>query len=261
MITPFGRLKAKSLIQKHTGTRKSAVKYAAEKAGILMETSQIEEQFSDIAGQYDEQRRAFIPCYDAFYGWSTEFLAGCVGVPRRILDLGAGTGLLAQFWLQYFPEAQYVLVDVSEDMLDVSRARFAGQSNFAYTVMDYSKELPDGEFDLIISALSIHHLTEPGKRNLFARVKDRLPEGGVFANYDQFCGTTPLMTRWLDAWWQEKLDQSSLTPEDLRKWRKRRMLDRECSLLAEMQMLQMSGFDAVQCVFSFDKFSVICAVV
>lgn len=226
-----------------------------------METAKIRDQFNDIADEYDAQRRKFIPCYDDFYGWSTDFLASCIGQPARILDLGAGTGLLAQFWLQHFPDAEYVLVDVADDMLATARKRFAGHGNVSYVVMDYSQDLPEGMFDVVMSALSIHHLTEPGKRNLFARIKDRLPAGGMFANYDQFCGTTPLMTKWLDTWWQDRLAQEDLTADDLRKWRKRRALDRECSLLEEMQMLQMSGYDSVQCIFSFGKFSVLCAVV
>lgn len=69
-----------------------------------------------------------------------------------------------------------------------------------------------------------------------------------------------LMTKWLNTWWQDQLAKAGLTPGDIRQWKKRRALDRECSMLAEVQMLQAAGFDAVQCVFSSGKFSVICAV-
>ena len=40
--------------------------------------------------------------------------------------------------------------------------------------------LPEGEFDLMISALAVHHLTAEGKRDLFGRVAERLRIGGRF---------------------------------------------------------------------------------
>lgn len=38
----------------------------------------------------------------------------------------------------------------------ISQKRFAGLDNISHQVMDYTKQLPDGKFDTIISALSIH---------------------------------------------------------------------------------------------------------
>ena len=40
--------------------------------------------------------------------------------------------------------------------------------------------LPDGTFDLVVSALAVHHLDSRGKADLFARVAARLQPGGRF---------------------------------------------------------------------------------
>jgi tRNA (cmo5U34)-methyltransferase len=40
--------------------------------------------------------------------------------------------------------------------------------------------LPEGNFDLVVSALAVHHLDGAGKADLFARVADRLRPGGRF---------------------------------------------------------------------------------
>jgi tRNA (cmo5U34)-methyltransferase len=40
--------------------------------------------------------------------------------------------------------------------------------------------LPEGTFDLVVSALTVHHLDGAGKADLFARVADRLRPGGRF---------------------------------------------------------------------------------
>lgn len=47
---------------------------------------------------------------------------------------------------------------------------------------------------------------------------------------------------------------------ELELWKQRRKLDRECSVETEIEMLNKSGFKAVKCVYTFQKFSVIVAV-
>ena len=49
--------------------------------------------FDGAAGGYDEQRRKLIPCFDDFYGTAVSLAETRESRPR-ILDLGAGTGLL-----------------------------------------------------------------------------------------------------------------------------------------------------------------------
>lgn len=86
----------------------------------------IEEQFNLIAKEYDSGRRKFIPCFDDYYGNTTKFIAANIKAPDRILDLGTGTGLLSYFWYRHFPKAEYVLVDIADEMLNIAKKRFSG---------------------------------------------------------------------------------------------------------------------------------------
>ena len=119
-------------------------------------------------------------------------------------------------------------------MLNVSRKRFEGLTNVRHQVTDYARQLPDGNFDAIISALSIHHLEDAEKANLFCRIYDRLPVGGIIVNYDQFCAETPEINRWFDSYWEKQLCHSGLTHRDIELWKERRKLDRECSVEKEI---------------------------
>lgn len=220
----------------------------------------IEEQFNMIAEEYDSKRKIFIPCFGDFYKATTNFVAANIAKPERILDLGAGTGLLSYFWYQCFPKAEYVLTDIAGEMLDVARKRFLELENVHYELMDYSKEFPKGEFDCMISALSIHHLENQDKKKLFARIYDKLPEDGIFVNYDQFCGGTARMDRWFDSYWERQLENSELTPKDIEQWKERRKLDRECSVEEQVEMLSQCKFREVKCIYTNQKFSVIIAV-
>nr|MDE5884710.1 class I SAM-dependent methyltransferase [Oscillospiraceae bacterium] len=153
----------------------------------------IESQFNLIAEEYDVNRRKFIPCFDDYYQNTTAFIASNMQAPERIIDLGSGTGLLAYYWYQHFPDSEYLLVDIAEDMLRIARKRFQGIQNVSCQSANYIEELPEMPFDMVISALSIHHLENQEKEVLFSRIFDALPAGGLFVNYDQFCAGTPAL--------------------------------------------------------------------
>ena len=220
----------------------------------------IKKQFNLIAKEYDENRKKFIPCFEEYYKGTTAFIASNIASPKRILDLGAGTGLLSAFWYQHFQNSEYVLVDIADEMLEVAQKRFVGLENVSYQIMDYSETLPDGKFDVIASALSIHHLEHEQKAKLFRRIYDKLPEGGLFVNYDQFCAGAEELNQWFDSYRENQLKISGLTETDLERWRERRKLDRECSVEEEIAMIEKCNFKEVKCIYSNQKFSVIVAV-
>lgn len=87
-----------------------------------------------------------------------------------------------------------------------------------------------------------------------------MPEGGLFVNYDQFCAEQAEMRKWFDGYWENYLLNGDLTDKDIEMWKERRKLDRECSVGQEMDMLIKCGFQVVQCVYSYQKFSVIVAI-
>ena len=220
----------------------------------------IEEQFNLIADEYDSNRKKFIPCFDDYYKNTTRFIASNIAKPKRILDLGAGTGLLSYFWYQHYPTSEYVLIDIADEMLNVARKRFDGVDNVSYQTMDYSDELPNGEFDIVSSALSIHHLENEDKEKLFLRIYNKLPSGGLFVNYDQFCAGDTEMNNWFNSYWESQLEHSGLTGKDIELWKERRKLDKECSVEEEIKMLYKCNFKNVKCVYSYQKFSVIVAI-
>jgi SAM-dependent methyltransferase len=97
--------------------------------------------FDRLAPVWDEMRtpEAFAPVEAA--------LAALPEEPRSVLDLGTGTGSVAQVVAERFPEAQVTGVDVSPKMIDVARAK---GTRVRFEVAD-AERLPydDDAFDLV----------------------------------------------------------------------------------------------------------------
>src|SRR5689334_1709521 len=96
--------------------------------------------FDAQAKDYEAQRRRLIPPYDAFYGTAIEAL-GLAGRPlRRVLDLGAGTGLLARQVLEAHPDTEVTLLDGAAAMLEQARNVLGERAG--YVVADLVDPLP-----------------------------------------------------------------------------------------------------------------------
>lgn len=97
--------------------------------------------------------------------------------PHRLLELGTGTGVTARRVLARHPDAVLVGVDASDEMLERARAALPDADLRVQRLQD---PLPEGPFDLVFSALAVHHLDGEEKADLFAQIAKRLTLGGRF---------------------------------------------------------------------------------
>jgi len=96
----------------------------------------------------------------------------------RILDLGTGSGVTARSVLRHHPRAQLVGIDESAEMLAAARHILPPETELK--VARLQDPLPGGPFNLVVSALAVHHLNGAGKADLFRRVAAVLLPGGRF---------------------------------------------------------------------------------
>jgi tRNA (cmo5U34)-methyltransferase len=205
--------------------------------------------FDAIASEYDAQRQHVIPELDAFYGTAV-WAADWPGVRPAILDIGAGTGLLSALLLQRYPEALLTLLDISEQMLNVAKKRFAGNPDVRYITGDYVTTDLGGRYDLICSALSIHHLVHDDKRKLYRRIYGALNPKGVFVNADQAAGETPGLDRQYLQYWDEFVRNGPLSGDERKEILKRRdTLDLNAKLSVQLKWLRDCGFSDVDVVY------------
>jgi L-threonylcarbamoyladenylate synthase len=137
-------------------------------------------QFHFDPATYEAEIREEVPAFDRL---QDELVRASGSGARRILELGTGTGETARRLLSRHPEAQLVGIDVSEPMLAAAREALPAE-RVSLRAQRLQDELPPGPFDLVASALCIHHLDPGEKADLFGRVRGVLVPGGRFAIAD-----------------------------------------------------------------------------
>jgi trans-aconitate 2-methyltransferase len=95
--------------------------------------------------------------------------------PRRILDLGCGSGLSTIELRRAFPKAELVGVDLSPDMLKAAAKRLKGVT---FREGD-ARNFDSSGFDLVFSNALLQWV--PDHLGVVARLASALPKGGVLA--------------------------------------------------------------------------------
>lgn len=207
--------------------------------------------FDESVAYYDEWVKQALPSYDEIFSVATGLIPFPTDAPLDVLDLGAGTGLFSQQVLERYPQTKFVLYDVAPRMLEVAKHRFQGcPGQFEFIADDYRHLEVMGEFDVVISSLSIHHLPDGEKQDLFRRVYAALRDNGLFINVDQIKGPTPYLEDLYWSKWLEMVRRKGAAEDKIRDSIQRRTAyDQDALLTDQLLWLREAGFANVDCVY------------
>jgi len=159
--------------------------WSVVRAGAVGErelTEALHWQYHFDASTYTDAIRADVAAYDVLQ----DEVARASATARdaaRVLDLGTGTGETARRVLARHPDASLIGLDENEQMLAAARSGLP-RERVELRIGRIEEPLPEGPFDLVTSALCVHHLDGEGKADLFRRVHAVLPPGGLFVMGD-----------------------------------------------------------------------------
>src|SRR3990167_4349549 len=96
--------------------------------------------------------------------------------PKRILEIGCGTGIFSQYLVSLYPQARLNLLDISSAMVQICQQRFSSYPQIQVSCCDIELFQADEKFDLIVSNMTLHWLQD----NLYKMdfLKNLLNQGG-----------------------------------------------------------------------------------
>ncbi|OUR92616.1 methyltransferase type 12 [Flavobacteriales bacterium 34_180_T64] len=140
-------------------------------------------EFDEFSKDYTNDMIRCVPYYAELISSFTEYLPSKFN-PKTILDLGCGNGNVTNSVLKKFPQSQYILLDASQEMLNLCQKRFKNPSieYIASYFQDY--EFKKNAYDFIIAGFSMHHCGSEEKKNIFKKIYRALKPGGIFSCSD-----------------------------------------------------------------------------
>ncbi len=198
---------------------------------------------------YDTSIRQFIRGYEKMLDAAVDAVLD-VSDLRRVVDLGSGTGALAERLLERHPSVRVELWDVDPEMLARARqrlTRFAERAIF----LERSFFEPLDDVDAAMASLALHHVRERDQKlALYRRIAAGLRPGGVLVNADVTMPEDENERRetyqtWADHMVAQGIEQAQ-TWRHFDEWSRE---DRYFSCDAERSALEQAGL-TVECRFS-----------
>jgi trans-aconitate methyltransferase len=207
---------------------------------------------------YDRNLAALVPCVDGLYANAVEaIIDGSADSTPRILIIGAGAGLLAAQIRAALPHASLHLVDVSESLLQVARARFPGDAAISFEIGDIGAYNLAGPWDAVVSSLCVHILPDSEKKALFERIHAALRLGGMFIMIDQVLGPSLIAEARTHRIWQNRARTLGISEADLSAAKNYMKFGRCAPVEAQLRWLDDVGFIEVDCSFKAWRFAVL----
>lgn len=159
------------------------------------------------AEEYDEEIRRALPYYEEFYRQAIDVVQACQTGALAWLDVGCGTGKMAELAFETVKLKRFVCLDSSSEMIQLARARFASPCA-EFQVADVREWDYDNEFDVVTAIQVNHYLQKEERRKSLQNCWKALKTGGVFISFENFAPNSRILQQlYLERWKTYQLRQ------------------------------------------------------
>lgn len=216
----------------------------------------IKNHFDEEAAEFDELILKLIP----YYTEMTDALVLAIPFKKNdqiyVMDLGCGTGTVAQKIKNAFPNAKISCLDIAENMIAMTQKKLNGEADCR--VCDFYEFNFDKKYDVIVSSLALHHLAnDEDKQKFYQKIYGALNDNGVFYNADVVLGSNDHLQEVYMAQWKAFMRKKVSMDEIENKWIVNyKTQDRPASLINHIAWLKNTGFSDIDVVWKYYNYAV-----
>lgn len=201
------------------------------------------------AGEYDSQIKKTIPYYEEFY----QQIVGIAEVqfckPIRWLDVGCGTGKMAEAAFENINVEKFVFCDDSPQMIEIAKKRFQRQNteffNTSILALDWSEQ-----FDMITAVQVLHYFQKEERMIVIQKCYKALCNNGIFITFENFAPNSGAgQDLFLERWKLYQLSQGRSEEEcdnHIARYGKKYF---PITIIESMEILNQSGFRCVEIIW------------
>ena len=135
------------------------------------------------ANTYDKEIINTIPFYREFYNQTFDVIEQCNFSKLNWLDLGCGTGNLEQLAFKKFNSPNFVMVDPSENMLEIAKEKFKDRK-IQYICGDSASICFDSCFEVVTAIQSHHYMDRDSRKTATEKIYKALNENGIYITFE-----------------------------------------------------------------------------
>lgn len=139
--------------------------------------------------KYDEKIAATLPYYEEFYKQISDVLHCYFKRKISWLDIGCGTGKMAETAFREFDIERFVFCDISQDMINIAKSRFEN-TNSEFIISPIQNIKFSEEFDVITSIMVNHYLKDSERLLSISNSFNALKKNGIFVSFENFAPFT-----------------------------------------------------------------------
>ena len=220
-----------------------------------MEKIKVQEHFEQQVREYEKLMIRLVPYYKEQHEIIQSLLPDDIHKEYRVLDLGCGDGILSELILKRLPNASVVGFDITDGMLESFKNKISKiTSNFKTIRGDYKTESFGTGYDIIVSGMTLHHLTFNERQIFYSKLFESMNTKGVYISNDIIVDEDPKVKEEQYSFWKSFMESNGEDPEF---WYSKHMeKDHPVTISQQLEWLRLSGFSEVACYWRFCNFCI-----
>ena len=209
--------------------------------------------FQAEAESFDELIMKLIPYYNQMLEALVRAIPFSTDKKICVLDVGCGTGTIAQQVKTAFPNAQVHCIDIADKMLQVAQAKLSKVEDVTYEVVDFTHYNFNKTYDVIVSSLALHHLqSDKEQMDFWTLAYEALAPGGCMYNADVIWGGSEHIQGLNIEQWKKFMLKSVSEEEIENTWLPRYYAeDRPVPLMKQLSWMKDIGFKHVDVIWKY----------